>query len=217
MAAKRKEGQKDRGQGGNLRRLIDPILAKALAHPLRGHVLATLGDRVASPSEIGREVGIDARDLNYHFGVLVEIGLIKLAHTKKRRGVREHFYELNPPAVLVEDPGWNELPEPVRASLSASLLQIAVDDAVEALRAGTFNSRNSHQSRTTMILDEQGRNDVFELMQATLERVLEVGKQCSKSLKKRPEDGAPVEVFMMGFETAAAASRQADERPTPAR
>lgn len=209
MAAKRNRGDKGRKPEGNLRQLIDPILAKALAHPLRGHILATLGDRVASPTEVARELGIDARDLNYHFGVLVEIGMIKLAHTKKRRGVLEHFYELDPPAVLVEDPAWSKLPEPIRASVSTSLLQIAVDDAVDALRAGTFNSPNSHQSRTTMILDEQGRNDVFELMEATLERVLEVGKQSSKSLKKRPEDGAPVEVFMMGFETAAAA-RPAD-------
>lgn len=206
MAAKRKQGEKGRKPAGNLRQLIDPILAKALAHPLRGHILATLGDRVASPSEIARELGIDARDLNYHFGVLVEIEMINLAHTKKRRGVLEHFYELDPPAVLLEEPHWSELPDPFRASLSTSLLQVAVEDAIEALRAGTFNSRHSHQSRTTMILDEKGRNDVFELMQATLERVLEVSKQSSKSLK-RPEDGAPVEVFMMGFETAAAAGR----------
>jgi DNA-binding transcriptional ArsR family regulator len=210
MAAKRKQARKGPKQQGSLRQVIDPILAKALAHPLRGHILATLGDRVASPSEIGRELGIDARDLNYHFGVLVEIGMIRLAHTKKRRGVREHFYELEPPAVLVEDPKWKELPEPVRASLSASLLRVVVDDAVDALRAGTFNSRPSHQSRTTMILDEQGRNDVFELMQATLERVLEVAKECSKSLRKRPQDGTPVEVFMMGFETAAGAGADRD-------
>jgi DNA-binding transcriptional ArsR family regulator len=215
MAAKLKQGQKGRKPRGNLRQLIDPILAKALAHPLRGHILATLGDRIASPSEIARELGVDARDLNYHFGVLVEIGMIKLAHTKKRRGVLEHFYELDPPAVLVEDPGWSELPELVRASVSTSLLQVAIDDAVDALRAGTFNSRNSHQSRTTMILDEQGCNDVFELMQTTLERVLEVGKQCSKSLK-RPEEGTPVEVFMMGFETAAAAAQQAERGATEA-
>lgn len=211
MAAKRKEGRKARKPGKNLRQLIDPILAKALAHPLRGHILATLGDRIASPSEVARELGIDARDLNYHFGVLLEIGMIKLAHTKKRRGVLEHFYELDAPAVLVDEPGWSQLPEPVRARFSASLLRIAVDDAVDAIHAGTFDSPHSHQSRTTMILDEQGRNDVFELMQATLERVLEVSRQCSKSLEKRPEEGAPVEVFMMGFETAAAVSRQSEE------
>jgi DNA-binding transcriptional ArsR family regulator len=205
MAAKHKQGPGGSKPGGNLRQLIDPILAKALAHPLRGHILATLGDRIASPSEIARELGIDARDLSYHFGVLVEIGMIKLVRTKKRRGVREHFYELDPPLVLIEDPGWSQLPESVRASLTASLLQVAVEDAVDALRAGTFNADNSHQSRMTMILDEKGRKDVLELMQTTRERMLEVGRQCSKSLKARPQDGTPVEVFMMGFETAAAA------------
>ena len=32
--------------------LVDPRVAKALAHPLRAHVLAILNERVASPNEM---------------------------------------------------------------------------------------------------------------------------------------------------------------------
>lgn len=205
MAVKHRKSRERRKPNKNLKQVFDPMLAKALSHPLRGHILATLGDRIASPNEIAKELGIDARDLNYHVRVLVEIEMIKLVYTEQRRGVLEHFYELNSPVVLIDDSGWSRIPEQLRSRVSVNLLQVAVDEAVDALRAGTFNAGDSHQSLTTMILDEQGRRTVFELMRGTLERVQEVQRECSKTLKKKPGEGVPVEVFMMGFETAAAA------------
>lgn len=213
MASKRKRN--GRPEPKNLRQVIDPALAQALSHPLRSHILMTLGDRVASPSEIAKELEMNARDLSYHFGILVEVGMIKLVRTEKRRGVLEHFYELRPPIFLVDDSEWSQLPEEIQSKFRIDLLREAASAAMEALQAGTFSGFDSHQSRVTVILDEQGRRDVFDLMQATFERVLEVSRQSSKSLRNRPEEGAPVEVFMMGFETAAAAA-QADRRATRA-
>ncbi len=215
MASKRSKAN-GRREPKNLRQVIDPALAQALSHPLRSHILMTLGDRVASPSEIAKELEMNARDLSYHFGILVEVGMIELVRTEKRRGVLEHFYELRPPILLVDGSDWSRVPERIQSRIRIDLLRDAAQDALEALEAGTFSGFDSHQSRTTVILDEKGRRDVFELMQATLERVLEVGRQCSKSLQQGPEEGTPVEVFMMGFETAAAVSRQADKRTTGA-
>ena len=214
MASKRSKGD-GRREPKNLRQVIDPALAQALSHPLRSHILMTLGDRVASPSEIAKELEMNARDLNYHFEILVEVGMIKLVRTEKRRGVLEHFYELKPPVFLVDDSEWSGLPEQIQSRFRIDLLREAARAAMDALQAGTFSGFDSHQSRVTVILDEKGRRDVFDLMQATLERVLEVSRRCSKGLQDRPEEGAPVEVFMMGFETAAAAA-QAERRATGA-
>jgi DNA-binding transcriptional ArsR family regulator len=211
MASKRSKGN-GRGQPKNLKQVIDPVFARALSHPLRSHILMTLGERVASPSEVAKELDMNARDLNYHFGILVEIGLIKLVRTEKRRGVLEHFYELRPPVFLVDDSEWSQLPEQIQSRFRVDLLRDAAQAAVDALRAGTFSGFDSHQSRITVILDEQGRRDVFALMEATLERVLDVHKECAKTLKARPQDGIPIEVFMMGFEAAAAGRQHAEGR-----
>jgi DNA-binding transcriptional ArsR family regulator len=215
MASKRSKGN-GRGEPKNLRQVIDPVLARALSHPLRSHILMTLGERVASPSEVAKELDMNARDLNYHFGILVEIGMIKLVRTEKRRGVLEHFYELRPPVFLVDDSEWSRLPEEIQSRFRVDQLRGAAQAAVEALRAGTFSGFDSHQSRITVILDEQGRRDVFALMEATLERVLDVHKECAESLKARQEDGIPVEVFMMGFEAAAAGRRDVEGRAAQA-
>jgi DNA-binding transcriptional ArsR family regulator len=207
--AKRRKKKQLRGLEGKLKKVIDPTVAKALSHPFRSHILMTLSERIASPKEIADELGIDPRDLDYHIKVLIGIGMIRLVRTEKRRGAREHFYELITVPFNFDDREWSKMPEPIQSSFSASLLRIVVDEAVEALQAGTFTARDSHQSRTPMILDEQGYNNVKKLMDETLEKVLEIGKKSAQDLKKTGREGIPAEVFMVGFETAAGVRERA--------
>lgn len=204
-----RNGRKKDAEGFNrkLRQVIDPAVAKALSHPLRSHILVTLGDRVASPNEIAKELGLAARDLDYHVKVLVEVGMIRLVGAEKRRGVKEHFYELSPKLVYIDDREWKHVPEPVRASFSATLLQALMDEAGEALRAGTFHARrDSHESRMKMLLDEQGWQEMTRAMDEALERVLAIRSQSAKRLKAGSHRGIPTAVFMLGFETAAGAT-----------
>lgn len=194
---------------GKLREVIDPAIAQALAHPLRSHVLVTLGDRIASPSEIAKELGLAARDLDYHVKVLVEVGMIKLVRTEQRRGAQEHFYTLAPPLLRIDDRRWSSIPANIRAHLSTSLLRLTVEDALAALRAGTFNARDSHQSRTAMVLDEQGWTEVTGVMSRALEEVLGVQRESERRRRAGRGGAIPVEVVMMGFETAAGAGNGA--------
>lgn len=208
----RKAKKKEASLEGKLRQVIDPAIAKALAHPLRSHILVTLGDRVASPNEIAKELGLAARDLDYHVKVLVEVGMIKLIRTEQRRGVQEHFYALAPPLLRIDDLRWSSIPADVRAHLSTNLLRLAVEDALAALRAGTFNARDSHQSRTAMVLDEQGWSEVTGVMGRALEEVLGVQRESERRQRAGKAAAIPVEVVMMGFETAAAANNATASR-----
>jgi len=187
---------------GKLRQVIDPLVAKALSHPLRSHILLTLGDGLASPNEMARELGLQPRDLNYHVKVLLEMGMIRLVRKEKRRGAKEHFYELCLPVFQIDDLTWERLSQAMRGNLSAHLFQLVIDDALEALEAGTFGARGSHQSRTPMVLDEEGWREVTEVMEATLKRVLEIGRRSAKDLQQSGSEGIPIEVFLLGFETA---------------
>lgn len=206
MGTTRKGGRKARKWGKRLTRVIDPELAKVLSHEIRGHILATLGDRIASPSEIAREIDVPVMEVSYHVRELRARKLIKLVRTEKRRGFREHFYTLSSRVVHLDDSEWQRMPEPLRVSLSGALIQTFLKDAAGALRAGTLNARNNHQSRTTMILDEHGCKEVTKLMDEALEKVLAVGERCAGSFEKAPAAGIPFEVFMIGFETAAGRS-----------
>jgi DNA-binding transcriptional ArsR family regulator len=203
MAKKRKKKNKAKEREGKLRQVMDPGLAQVLSHPYRSHTLMTLGDRIVSPKGIADELEINPRDLSYHTKVLKGMEMIRLVSRKKRRGAYEHFYELTMPLLHFDDHDWAQIPQPIRTSFSASLLRIGMDDAVEALRAGTFNARDSHQSRTPMILDERGFNRLTKLMNDTLQKMLEIREESVKDLEKTGGQGIPIEVLMLGFETAA--------------
>jgi DNA-binding transcriptional ArsR family regulator len=81
MATKRTKSRRAGKRGKRLRHVIDPELAKVLSHEIRGHILATLGDRVASPSEIAREIDVPVTEVSYHVRELRARKLIRLVRT----------------------------------------------------------------------------------------------------------------------------------------
>lgn len=191
-----------------LKQIIDPVLAKALTHPMRGHILLMIGERgVVSPKEIGEALGIGIQEISYHVRNLKARALIRLVRTEQRRGVKEHYYELSEPLIYLDDEEWRRLPPQIRSRFSVSLLRIAMSDAVDALRAGTFDGQANHQSRTTMPVDAQGRREVAEVLNHALERLLEIKQGCAERMTLPDEEAVPLAVFMMAFETAARAER----------
>ncbi len=78
---------------GRLRQVLELKLTKALAHALRGHIVAVLNERVVSPNDIAKELGMDVAYVSYHFRVLRDdYELIEEVSTADRRGSTEHFY-----------------------------------------------------------------------------------------------------------------------------
>lgn len=197
MAAKRSK----------FKQIIDPILAKALTHKVRGATLLAFGEwGVASPKEIAKLLELEVTEVSYHVRKLKAQGLIRLVRTEKRRGVHEHFYELTKPVLHLKDDEWERLPQPIRDSFSGSLLQVATTEAVEALKAGTFAT--GHQSRLAMPVDETGRQEAMEVLDDALERLREIERKCAERMTLPSKDAIPLNVFMMAFETAAGAGRR---------
>ena len=69
----------------------DPRFVKALAHPLRIHILRILQDRTASPRELADELGAKLPNVSYHVRFLERLGVLELVETQPRRGALEHF------------------------------------------------------------------------------------------------------------------------------
>lgn len=194
---------------GKFRQIIDPILAKALTHKVRGATLLAFGERgVASPKEVADFLELDLTEVSYHVRKLKSQGMIRLVRTEKRRGFHEHFYELAKPVLLLDDEDWMRLPQPIQDRLSGSLLQATVAEAVDALKAGTFNSTTGHQSRLTMPVDEQGHREAMGVLGDALERLREIEKGCAKRMNLPSREAIPLSVFMLAFESASGAARR---------
>jgi DNA-binding transcriptional ArsR family regulator len=184
----------------NGRSKLDQRLIKALAHPLRADILAILNERVASPNELAKGLGEGLSQVSYHVKVLHQCDCIELVNTEPRRGAVEHYYRATARAFLADD-DWERLPEVVRSGLRASLLRGAVEDAMAALREGTFEARtDSHMSWTPLIVDGEGWKELAALLAETLEGVLDIQTQSAGRLAEESEEGIPAAVTVIGYE-----------------
>jgi len=100
---------------GRLKRFIDRRLIKALGHPIREHILAVCNERIASATEIGKEIGLEVERFHHHVEVLEECGCIEKVESKPRRGANEHFYRAKMTA-LFDDRAYRQLPASLKGT-----------------------------------------------------------------------------------------------------
>ena len=187
---------------GRLKRLLDPLLIKALGHPIREHILAVLNERIASATEIGEEIGAEVSSFYHHVEELERLGCIERVETRQRRGAREHFFRAKR-AVLFDDETWAKLPESLKGDLTGSFLQDIFDAVVEALEAETLDARDDrHLSWAPGMFDNKAWSEATELMDEMLSRLDAIRVASAKRLSQSGEKGIPATVAIMAFETA---------------
>jgi len=195
--------------GKKLKQVIDPTVAKAFTHPLRGHVWVTLFERgEVSPTEIADELDLEVTEVSYHFRALKRRNMIRLVRKVPRRGVDEHFYEPVSPAFYFDDAEWMKLPLGIRSTFSAEMLRQIIDGLMEALEAGSFDARNRHLSQSWLLVDERGWKELMRAVKAALDRFLAIQERSAKRREKSSEPGIPVSLVMASFETALSVSRR---------
>jgi DNA-binding transcriptional ArsR family regulator len=200
LAAKTKT-KKKKGTG------VDQRLVKALAHPLRVEILTILNERMASPNELSKELEEGLSQVSYHVKVLKDFECIEMVKTEPRRGAVEHYYRATARAFLT-DRDWKTLPDSVKPGVSASVVQIILDEVVGAIRGGTFDAREDrHLSWTPGVVDEQGWNESVDLANETLDRAIAIQSASAKRLAKSGEEGIPAITVLMNFEGLSAESK----------
>ena len=200
MAAKTKT-KKKKGNG------VDQRLVKALAHPLRVEILTILNERMASPNELSKELEEGLSQVSYHVKVLKDFECIEMVKTEPRRGAVEHYYRATSRAFLT-DSDWQSLPESVKPGVSASSIQMIIDDVVGALTGGTFDARDDrHLSWTPGVVDEQGWEETVDLANETLDRVLAIQAGSAKRLAKSGDEGIPATMVVMNFQGLSAEAK----------
>jgi len=179
---------------------VDQRLVKALAHPLRVEILTILNERMASPNELSKELDEGLSQVSYHVKVLKDFECIEMVKTEPRRGAVEHYYRATERAFLT-DRDWQKLPASVKPGVSASVVELFMGEGVAALTAGTFDAREDrHLSWTPGVVDEEGWDESVELVNETLERMIEIHAASAKRLAKSGEEGIPAIAVLMNFE-----------------
>jgi len=181
--------------------LVDPRLAKALSHPMRGRILAILNEQVASPNEIAQMIDERLPNVSYHVRALHDLGCIELVRTAQRRGAIEHYYRalVRP---LFSDRDWKRLPASARQAISDVGLQLIWSDTSEAMSSGLFEKRGDrHLSRTPLVLDEQGWQEVNTVLAQAHQQAEGIASKSAKRLAKSDDDEINTRLVLMHFES----------------
>jgi len=186
---------------------VDSRLAKALAHPLRVQLLAALNEGVASPNELAKKLDEPLTNVSYHVRMLHDLGTIELVETEPRRGALEHYYRaiVRP---FFADREWKRLPRNARGSISDAVLQLVWEDAAEAIKSGIFDEReNRHLSRTVLAMDDEGWDELNELLVELIDRAMQIQADSAARASKDDGETFSVNLVMMTHPTPSSAKQ----------
>jgi DNA-binding transcriptional ArsR family regulator len=176
---------------------LDEALLKAISHPLRHRLLGLLDDRVASPNELARELGLPLGRVSYHIRLLADLGAIELVRTEPRRGALEHFYRAVTRGWFSEE-DWARLPRSARRGIVGQSLQRIFTDVTAAVDAGGFDGPASQVTRTALELDEEGLEEVTKVIASATERVAQINAESAD--RRRGAGGVTTELALLHFE-----------------
>ena len=186
---------------------ITQQLAKALAHPLRVRILSSLSKGISSPNQLAQELGEPLGNVSYHVKTLLEYDCVELVKTEPRRGAVEHFYRATERAFFSAK-DWEKIPASARKGINGVILEAIGQDAAAAMVSNTIENRSdSHISRTPMVLDQAGWDELTKLLLDTLNRAIEIQEEAANRLAKEKTDPISSTLAILNFETATAGSK----------
>ena len=175
-------------------------LAKAMAHPVRLKALELMNERPIAPVEVSEQIGVELSNVSYHFRTLLELDCIEAAGTEQVRGSIKTTYRSK--VRLTFDSGvWESLSRLGKSGLTASVLQKMMTRASDALASNTFDGvKEPHLSVSTIKVDWEGWDEIFEMLATTMFRIAEIEKESAERAAD-VDERFPATVGMLGFES----------------
>lgn len=174
-------------------RSVDPQMIRALAHPLRVEILRQLEGGPNSPKQLADRIEEALGNVSYHVKVLLACECIELIKTIPRRGAVEHVYGLKSGGTIGSRT-WSEVPPALRTHYAGSSLTAFTDRAIEALDAGTAESREgSGLTWLPLTVDEPGWKELRRVLGNVETRFRAIA---DKSAERMEETDAGIQVIV---------------------
>lgn len=185
-----------------LPKMVDPRLARILAHPARSHIMCITAVRAASPSQMAVKQSFSTQVISYHCQVLLKLDCIEVVHVDPEasggrnvetfyKAKTDHFFDLDT---------WNALGESAKSELIAQILSEMSDDLAKAILGNTFlHPDDGHVSRTPMLVDQDSWDEVCVLLSETVERLVEIRDRGAEDLDPMDPDTMAIKVHMVQF------------------
>lgn len=104
--------------------------------------------------------------------------------------------------VVIDNPLWSRLPQSVKSSMTARVVESLFKRTRDAMKAGTVDARDdSHLSLTPVLLDQQGWEAVIDRFDALLEYVIEEQEEAGARMAESGEEPILMTAGLLGFES----------------
>lgn len=181
--------------------LTDKNLIAALEHPTRVHAVDVLNERIASAAEIAKEIGRSTEHASYHLKRLRELKVIELVDVTQTPGGRvtgRYYRALVQP--WYDSESWQQVDRKHQIAITSTILALCNADMAEAVRTRTIHDGDTHISRTPLVLDREGIEEVVALLDQALLEILANQEIATKRLQGKAERTL-TKVHLFAFES----------------
>ena len=161
---------------------VDPRLLAALGHPLRQQILINLVDAPASVVTLAGDLAVGLPVVRRHIQVLLANDAVEAVDGDDHADDTRYRAMARP---FLDDAHWRELPPHRRAALFAMTLR-RIGTQVRTGFADEFCHERTHVSFTRLQVDEQGWNELADLLAGVLEEAMDIEAESAARLMRTP-------------------------------
>lgn len=194
---------------GQRRKSIEEVVAYAVGHRIRVHILIVLNDGTYTAAQIAEIIGEPLNNVSNHIRELLDAGSIELAKTEPKRNVLQHFYR------AVEMPFYSEeeaeaMTHEQRQVTAGLVVQSAAAEVMAALWAGKLADPRTCLAWNWFNVDEQGREEIEAEQKRHWERMEAIEVEATNRRAESGEEAQSMLITLFGYERA----RKAREFPS---
>ncbi len=179
---------------------LDEQLALLVTSSNTIKVLTILAEQTASPVEIAPLLELSTSAVSHHVKKLVRLGMVELVEQRDVGGSYQHIYRamVRP---LINNEEWQKLSVAERRLFSVWIFQLLLVDAARSFDAELFDAcPSNHLSRTTMVVDQRGFDEVAEIQDRALAEIIRVQELAIERMAGGEEANVLIAAAMMCFE-----------------
>jgi DNA-binding transcriptional ArsR family regulator len=150
---------------------VDPRLLVALGHPVRQQMLMVLADTPATIAALAERTEAGLPAVRRHMSVLLANDAVEPVDSEGAPDERRYRLMIRP---FLDDAHWRELPPHRRAALFAVTLRRIAAQVDKGLADEDFGHEQTHVSLTRLQLDEQGWQELTDLLAGVLEEAMQI-------------------------------------------
>jgi DNA-binding transcriptional ArsR family regulator len=186
---------------GQSKKSIEEVVAYALNHKTRVHILLVLNEGTYTAAQIAEIIEEPLNNVSNHIRELLDAGSIELAKTVPKGNVLQHYYRAVEMPFYSEEEAQAMTPEQ-RQVTAGLVVQPMLAEVMAALWKGTLTEPRVILAWNWFNVDRQGREDIAAEQERFWKRIEEIEVESTNRRAESGEEAESIVVTSLGYPRA---------------